>query len=180
MSSSNAWLLECSDALTVAVSDHEIVECVHPERYYRIPETPGHCSSVIAWQGKLIPVMDLTAALDSAHKAALDAALVCLLSYQLAPKQPLQYLALHIIDTPQKILVDDAQVCEIPVEGVSPLLKSVSLCAFTHQQLPVAILDIAKLCAVEFREMVEASQKSLMPDLPAADFMQVNSGRAQP
>jgi len=176
MNSSNAWLLECGDVLTVAVSDHEIVECVHPERYYRIPQTPIHCSSVIAWQNKLVPVMDLAAALDSGHKGTLDSALVCLLSYQLAPKQPLQYLALRINSTPQKILVDDGQVCEIPDESFSSLLKSVSLCAFTHQQLPVPILDIARLCAVEFREIAEESQPLLVRDLPALEIMQGYSG----
>ena len=43
MSSSNAWLLECGDTLTIAVGDHEIVECVQPERYYSIPGTPDYC-----------------------------------------------------------------------------------------------------------------------------------------
>ena len=176
MSSSNAWLLECGDVLTVAVSDHEIVECVHPERYYKVPGTPDYCSGVLAWQDKLVPVMDLAAALDGIPKTLLDTAFVCLLSYQLAPKQPLQYLALRINNTPQKILVDDEQVCEMPAEGFSALLKSVSLCAFSHQQLPVPILDIARLCSGEFRELAQANRDSLVPDLPAVELMQVNSG----
>jgi chemotaxis signal transduction protein len=176
MSSSNAWLLECGEVLTVAVSDHEIVECVHPERYHKVPGTPDYCSSVLAWQDKLVPVMDLAAALDGIPKTSMDTAFVCLLSYQLAPKQPLQYLALRINNTPQKILVDDEQVCEMPAEGFSALLKSVSLCAFSHQQLPVPILDIAKLCSDEFRELAQVNQDSLGHDLPAAELMQVNSG----
>lgn len=157
MSISNAWLLECGDALTVAVSDHEIVECVQPERYFRIPGTPDYCCSVLAWQDKLVPVMDMAAALDDDHKVRSEPLFACLLSYQLAPKQPLQYLALPISQTPQKIQVDDEQVCELPTDGISRLLASVSFCCFSHQQLPVAILDIAKLCSEEFRELAQAS-----------------------
>ena len=96
MSSSNAWLLECGDALTVAVGDHEIVECVQPERYYSIPGTPDYCSSVLSWQGKLVPVMDMAAAIRDQRGLPPDASFVCLLSYQRAPKQALEYLALRI------------------------------------------------------------------------------------
>jgi chemotaxis signal transduction protein len=157
MSTSNAWLLECGDALTVAVSDHEIVECVQPERYFKIPGTPDYCCSVLAWQDKLVPVMDMAAALRDDHKTQSEPLYVCLLSYQLAPKQPLQYLALSISQAPQKIQVDDEQVCEQPTDGISQLLASVSFCCFSHQQLPVAILDIAKLCSEDFRELAQAS-----------------------
>ena len=157
MSTSNAWLLECGDALTVAVSDHEIVECVQPERYYSIPGTPDYCCNVLAWQDKLVPVMDMAAALHGEHRAQSEPLLACLLSYQLAPKQPLQYLALRISQTPQKIQVEDEQVCEVPTEGISQLLASVSFCCFSHQQLPVAILNIEKLCSEEFRELAQAS-----------------------
>jgi chemotaxis signal transduction protein len=176
MSSSNAWLLACSDTLTVAVSDHEIVECVQPERYFSVPATPNYCSSVIAWQDKLVPVMDLAAALDGANTIPLDKAFVCMLSFQLAPRQPLQYLALRINGTPQKIRVEDEQVCEAPAEGFSQLLKSATLCCFSHQQLPVAILDVAKLSSDEFRELAQARPNSLARGLPAVEFVQVNSG----
>jgi chemotaxis signal transduction protein len=157
MSTNNAWLLECGDALTVAVSDHEIVEYVQPERYYSIPGTPDYCCSVLAWQDKLVPVMDMAAVLYGDHKARSEPLFACLLSYQLAPKQPLQYLALSISQAPKKIQVDDEQVCELPSDGISRLLASVSFCCFSHQQLPVAILDIAKLCSEEFRELAQAS-----------------------
>jgi chemotaxis signal transduction protein len=176
MSSSNAWLLACSDTLTVAVSDHEIVECVQPERYYGIPGTPNYCSTVIAWQDKLVPVMDLAAALGGANNTPRDKAFVCLLSFQIAPKQPLQYLALRINGSPQKILVEDEQVCDAPAEGFSQLLKSATLCCFSHQQLPVAILDVARLSSEEFRELAQARPNSLAHDLPAVEFAQINSG----
>ena len=157
MSSSSAWLLECGDTLTVAVGDHEIVECVQPERYYGIPGTPDYCSSVLSWQGKLVPVMDIAAAVNDERSLPQDTSFVCLLSYQRAPKQALEYLALRISNTPQKIQVDDEQVCELPEGNAFDLLKSVAFCCFSHQQLPVPILDIVQLCSEEFRELAQAS-----------------------
>ena len=157
MSSSNAWLLECGDALTVAVGDHEIVECVQPERYYSIPGTPGYCSSVLSWQGKLVPVMDMAAAVNGERGLPQDTSFVCLLSYQRAAKQALEYLALRISKTPQKIQVDDEQVCELPEGNAFDLLKSVAFCCFSYQQLPVPILNIVQLCSEEFRELAQAS-----------------------
>ncbi len=156
MSQSNAWLLDCGDALTVAVADHEIVECIQPERYYAVPGTPDYCSSVLAWNEKLVPVMDLSAAIQD-RKLLQNTSFVCLLSYQLAPKQPLQYVAVQINKTPEKIQVDDDQLCEVPGGVGSELLESVALSCFSHQDLPIAILDIAGLCSSEFRELALAS-----------------------
>ena len=155
MSKSNAWLLECSDALTIAVGDHEIVECVQPEQVFRVPTAPGYCANVLAWQGRLVPVLNLAEAfqLTAGHESPY----VCLLSYQVAPRQPLQYIGVPVNRTPQKIEVDDDQVCEFAGESLPSLLQAISLCCFTHAELPVPIVDIARLCSGEFREMALAS-----------------------
>lgn len=155
MSKSNAWLLECGDSLTFAVGDHEIVECLQAVHFYPVPAAPHYCSSVIAWQDRLVPVMDI-GAIFQVHSQR-EAPFVCLLSYQQAPRQPLQYLAVPINRTPGKIVVDDDQVCEAPPGSDSALLQSISLCCFSHADQPVPIVDIAKLCSGEFRELAQAS-----------------------
>ncbi len=155
MSKSNAWLLECGDALTFAVGDHEIVECLQAVNFYPVPAAPHYCSSVIAWQDRLVPVMDI-GAIFRGHSQR-QAAFVCLLSYQLAPRQPLHYLAVPIMRTPEKIVVDDDQVCEASPDSVSALLQSIAMCCFTHAEQAVPIVDIAKLCSGEFRELAQAS-----------------------
>lgn len=155
MSGSNAWLLECSDTLTIAVGDHEIVECVQPEQLYPVPATPAYCSHVLAWQGRLVPVLDMALAFNAGLRQ--ESPYVCLLSYQAAPRQPLQYIAVPINRTPQKIEVEDDQVCEAPGSAVPALLQAISLCCFSHAELPVPIVDIARLGSAEFREMALAS-----------------------
>lgn len=155
MSSSNAWLLECSDALTIAVGDHEIVECVQPEQVFQVPTTPGYCANVVAWQGRLVPMLDMGEAFQAGARQG--SPFVCLLSYQVGPRQPLQYIGLPVNRTPQKIEVDDEQVCEFAGDNVPALLQAISLCCFTHAELPVPIVDIARLCSAEFREMALAS-----------------------
>ena len=154
MSTSNAWLLECSDALTVAVADHEIVECVQPDQLFEVPTAPGYCRSVIPWQGRLVPVLDMASAFQAGTRQ--DSRYVCLLSYQEAPHQPLRYIGVPVSRTPQKIEVDDEQVCEVSGEAVPALLQAISLCCFTHDELPVPIVDIARLSSAEFREMALA------------------------
>ena len=155
MSAGNAWLLECSDSLTVAVGDHEIVECVQPERAYAVPTTPGYCHHVIPWQGRLVPVLDMAEAFQAGTRH--ESRYVCLLSYQEAPLQPLRYIGVPVSRTPRKIEVSDEQVCEASEEAVPALLQAISLCCFTHDELPVPIVDIARLASGEFREMALAS-----------------------
>ena len=176
--SSNAWLLECDPELIVAVGDHEIVEYIQPPQVYVVPETPAYCNRVIAWQDRLVPVMDM-AQLTGIRNLQQEASFVCLLCYQLAPGEALQYLALRINTTPQKVVVDDNQVCELANEGVSPLLKSVTLCSFTHMQQSIPILDLGKLCSDEFRASAQNAQDLTVQGFRAEEPVQVDSGHAQ-
>lgn len=178
MSSSNAWLLECGPGLVVAVSDHEIVEYVQPQRSFAVPATPHYCSSVIAWQDRLVPVMDM-ALLTGIRNLQQEVSFVCLLCYQPEPRAALQYLALRINRTPQKVAVDDSQACELADDEFSPLLKSVALCGFTHMQQTVPILDLGKLCSDEFRELALGSQGLASQGLLVEELVQQDSSRAQ-
>jgi chemotaxis signal transduction protein len=173
---SNAWLLECAPTLIVAVGDHEIVEYIQPQQSYPVPETPHYCNRVIAWQGMLVPVMDL-ALMTGVRSQQQELAFVCLLCYQLAPREALQYLALRINSTPQKVTVDDSQACELTQDSVSPLLKSVALCGFTHMEQTLPILDLGKLCSDEFREIALDSQDLVTQGLLVEELVQVESGR---
>jgi chemotaxis signal transduction protein len=176
--SSNAWLLECAPELIVAVSDHEIVEYIQPQRSYTVPQTPPYCNRVIAWQDKLLPVIDM-ALLTGVRNLQQELSFACLLRYQTAPRAALQYLALRISRTPQKVVVDDSQVCEFSDDEVSPLLKSVTLCCFTHLQQAVPILDLGKLCSGEFRELAQDSQGLSRQGLLVEELVQADSGHAE-
>jgi len=175
---SNAWLLECGPGLVVAVGDREIVEYVQPQRTYPVPGAPRYCNRVIAWQDRLLPVMDL-ALLTGLRKLQQDVAFVCLLKYQLAPRAALQYLALRINRSPVKVTVEDSQVCEPADDVLAPLLKSVTLCCFTHLQQAIPIIDLGKLCSDEIRELAQHTLSLATHGLLVEELIQVNSGRAQ-
>ncbi|MGD8348858.1 MAG: chemotaxis protein CheW [Gammaproteobacteria bacterium] len=156
MSTSEAWLLDCGNSLAIAVGDHEMAEYVQERSFHRVPGSPGYCSSVLVWQNNIVPVMDLSA-LQYGPAGELENFFVCVLNYQEAPNSPIQHLALRVVRAPQKIRVDDEHACEIPDSLQSSVLKQVCLACFNHDELPVLVLDIARLCSAEFRTLANAA-----------------------
>lgn len=156
MTISEAWLLECGDTLALAVGDHEMAEYVQQRETWTVPGAPGYCSSVMIWQNNIVPIMDLRALQDGVADDQ-DRSHVCILNYQEAPNLPLQQLAVCVSRAPQKIRVDDEQVCEFPASLESGKMGEITLACFAHDGLPVLIVDIARLCSAEFREIANAA-----------------------
>ena len=156
MTVSEAWLLDCGNSLAIAVGDHEMAEYMQGQNFYSVPGSPGYCSSVLVWQNNIVPVMDLSA-LQYGPGGEQGNSLVCLLHYQETPNAPLQHLALRVARTPQKIRVDDEHACELPEGLQSSILGQVSLACFNYDGLAVLVLDIARLCSAEFRELANAA-----------------------
>ena len=156
MSTSEAWLLDCGNSLAIAVGDHEMAEYVQDRSYHSVPGSPGYCHSVLVWQNNVVPVMDLSA-LQYGPGGELENFSVCVLNYQEAPNTPLQHLALRVVRAPQKIRVDDDQACEIPDGLQASVLKNVCLACFNYDGLPVLVVDIARLCSAEFRDLANAA-----------------------
>ena len=174
MSSANAWLLECSGQLTIAAGDHEIIECIQAQGEQQVPLAPDYCNSVLVWQNRPVPIFDLGLAIGLGDEGYANS-LVCLLNYQLAPRQPLQQLALRVRETPEKVFVDDAQaIASIDVPG-NGLLDEVTLACFRHGQQPVAVIDIARLCSRDFSDAVQARALALFPGESADESSQVDS-----
>lgn len=157
MTTSKAWLLECGSSLAIAVGDHEMAEFVQQQGFYTVPGAPEYCSGVIVWQGNIVPVMDLATLHDPVAASRPDGSYLCILNYQSAPNTPLQYLAVGVTASPQKILVDDQHACELPDHLGTSVLGQVCLACFNRDELPVMILDIARLCSAEFREFANAA-----------------------
>ena len=155
MSTSDAWLLECGDALSIAVGDHEMVELLQRESCQEVPGTPSYCSKVLVWNESIVPVMDIAGLHENASGPKSDA-YFCLLYFQSAPNSPLQLVAIRVEHAPERIRVDDAQLCEIPTDFDDSLLKPVTLSCFTHHARPVLVLDISSLCSDGFRNRASA------------------------
>ena len=156
MSITNAWLLKCSEFLSIAVGDHEMVEYIQNPVCYEIPATPPYCNSVMFWQNEFIPVMDLA----GLHKPAADKAddIVCIINYQAAPMLPLQAIAVRVISAPEKLQVDDQWACEFQQEINESVLINIALSSFTQADKRVLVIDIPKLCSAEFRQLANASR----------------------
>jgi len=156
MTLTSAWLLECSESFSIAISDHEMVEYVQSPVCYGIPATPPYCNSVMFWQNDFIPVMDVAGVNKTATEQAND--IVCILNYQVAPMLPLQSIAVRANKAPEKIQVDDQLACDFPQEISASILSNIVLSSFTHADQSVLVLDIPKLCSAEFRQLANASR----------------------
>lgn len=156
MTISEAWFLECGNSLALAVCDHEMAEYVQPQQTWTVPGAPQYCARVMVWQNNIVPIMDI-AALEGGAMLDAEQSHVCVLHYQVAPQQPLQQLAVRVTRPPQKVKVDDEQVCEFPASMESGKLRDVTLACFNHDGLPVLVIDIARLCSAEFRELANAA-----------------------
>jgi len=154
---SEAWLLDCGNMLSIAVGDNQMAEFVQQQEFYSVPGSPGYCSGVIVWQGNIVPVMDLASLYDPAASNGAVHPYLCVLRYQSAPNSAIEHLALRVTRTPQKIVVDDQHSCEIPEYLASSVLGEISLACFNRDELPVMIPDIARLCSAEFRELANAA-----------------------
>ena len=155
MSSAEAWLLECGNSLAIAVGDHEMVEYIQGPFCYSVPATPGYCDSVLLWHDNFVPVMDIAALYDRPVEKANS--VICILNYQPVANEPLLQVALRVSKAPEKINVDDEQACELSEPFKSSLLNSVTLTSFTAGSQQAIIVDIAKLCSAEFRDLVNAA-----------------------
>ena len=152
MTISEAWLLEPNESLSIAISDHEMVEYLQDPVTYPVPGAPEYCNRIIFWQGHLAPVMDL----DSLLGLASDASdrFMSLIAFQPQAGTPLQYMALNVRVPPRKVQVDDEQICELPAEISEGRLSTLCMSCFTQEERPVLILDIAGLCSTEYRDLV--------------------------
>ena len=169
---SRAWLLEPLGLAPCAVAEHEIMQHLNSAPAYLIPFAPRHCKSAINWQNHLIPIMN-TGPLAGDYAAVRGLAV---LAYQNAPGESLQYIALAIRTAPVRILVDDQATSELPQVN-NDLWQAVAKSCFCHEETPVPILDIRRLCSAEFRDF--AAQRLANSPEPVMEAM-VEPSAVQP
>lgn len=106
------WLLGLPGQRTVAIGERELIHIL-PEAplLYEIPRAPRHARRALAWQARILPVLDLA---ELFHAAALDAdtPLVGVVAYRAAGVARLGALALHGV--PRRFETSDTQSCELP------------------------------------------------------------------
>ncbi len=142
MSTSEAWLLDCGDGLSIAVGDHQFVELLPADADCREPGE--NADGTLAWQQSRVPLLEL-----GRPAAAGGAGYHCILYFQQAPDTPLRAAAIRVYGAPERIRIDDTQACELPPEHRNAALAGAVLSCFVHEEKAVLILDIAALCGVD-------------------------------
>lgn len=147
-----AWLLELGNDLRAAIPLHEMSQVLLSPDLYSIPLSPAHCQQVLLFQKRILPVIDVSTLVTDQKTADFSSKIIGLTVYQKAPKQPLQYAAMHLANMPTMIYVDDSQLTTLPEH--EPLWKLFSVSCFMYEDRKIPVLDLAALYSAEVLEQV--------------------------
>ncbi len=136
----NAWLLDFGSSMRAAVGTRVLLQILDDPQLHGIPCTPSHCRSVLSWQGRLLPVMDVAARLGEVSQTR---RLVAVAGYRDRPGGAVRLGALLLAAVPQAIAVGDAQSCALPEQ--LGCWSGFALSCFEHQGEAIPILHLARL-----------------------------------
>ncbi len=136
----NAWLLDFGQSLRAAVGTRVLLQIFDNPQLHAVPCTPAYCHSVLHWQGRLLPVMDMAARLAGAPQTQ---RLVAVAGYQERPGEPTRFGALLLSALPVAIAVSDAQSCPLPEQPAGWSHCAVS--CFDHQGEAIPVLHPGRI-----------------------------------
>ncbi len=151
MSDSTAWIMDF-DGAVAAVGERELLHLLPQPELLEVPLAPRHCAHVIAWQDTLLPVWDVRAWLvpDSGKTTPSIAAIV---GYQARRRQTPNFGTLMLTEPPSRVVISDAQFCELPED--QPGWRSIAISCFDFNGKPVPILDLPSMFS-QFRKGSQA------------------------
>lgn len=142
-----AWLLTVAAEHQIAIAECELMEYVLSLQLHKVPAVATHCSDILLWRVKPVPVMQLSMLIgdDATEESATG---ICVVAYHKDDSSPLSYVGLPVFDSPAKITIDEDQACT-PSEELNRLwsLPNLSLAFFSHAHTIVPIVNIKELCA---------------------------------
>lgn len=137
MSRMNAWLLDFGDSCRAAVGTRELLHLVDAPATFDVPCTPDYCRSVVYWQERLLPVMDIAARLGAAPQRA---PFLAVIGYQQQRGEYPQFGALKLASPPQQLAVSDEQACPLPAQIGA--WQELAISCFEHQGAPIPVLNL--------------------------------------
>lgn len=166
MSDTHAWILSLAPDRRIAVADREMIEYIIAPAMERVPMTPEHCNEVLIHREELLPLFDLNTLLGwepLAHRRH-----VGMLAYQLAPRQPLQHLAMYLHGPPVRMKVSDDWVTAVP-DYFCGALVDLALSCFTLGDQEVPILNVPYLASANLLDRLleedsESAGRTATPD----------------
>jgi chemotaxis signal transduction protein len=142
MSRMNAWILDLGKSYKAAVGGRELLHLIDVPTTFAVPCTPAYCHSVVHWQGRLLPVMDIATRLGGTEQ---QAQFIAVVGYQQKRGEYPQFGALLLASPPLQASVSDEQACNLPqnTQGWSKLAIS----CFDYQGDAVPVLDLNRIFA---------------------------------
>lgn len=139
-----AWLLDVGDPTLLALGRHEVLEVLEDPRGFPYPLGPAHCTEVLFWRERPLPMADLSR-LSGGRPGELKAShFAVVVAYQHDPEVAPEVAVLKVMRPPLGIQVGDDMQIEPPPdlpEGWQRLLLS----CFRHGEAQVLVPDLAKL-----------------------------------
>ena len=139
-----ARLLEFDRHRFIALPVHTTLEIVEQPEIIGVPGAPYYALGMMRWQGRHLAVLDLCTLLNAHPKAGapkLRHALV--VAYQTAPRRALEYAAIATAGLPQTLQVSDDMHCPLPDD--SDMWPLIAAACFSHQRMPVPVVDTGRL-----------------------------------
>jgi len=140
MSDHNAWILDFGNNCNAAIGAPDLLHLLDAHSTFHVPCTPVYCHQVVAWQGQLLPVMDVALRLGG---CAQSAKLIAIVGYQQKRGINPEFAALLLSSPPIKTKVSDAQACRLPEQALA--WREVSISCFEVNDEAVPILDLYRL-----------------------------------
>ena len=142
----NAWLLDFGQGLRAAVGTRVLLQIIDNPKLHPIPCTPLYCHSVVSWQGKLLPVMDMASRLGT---TAQNPRLLAVAAYQDHPEETTRFCALLLDALPVAVAVGDAQSCPLPEQAAG--WTRLALSCFEYQGAAIPVLHLARVFSKQTR-----------------------------
>ena len=140
MSRMNAWILDFGLNHKAAVGARELLHLIDVPVTFKVPCTPSYCHRVVAWQQRLLPVMDITSRLGGTVQ---DAQFIAVIGYQKKRGEYPQFGALMLMSPPFQVAVGDAQACSLPEQTRG--WEDLAISCFDYNGDAVPVLNLNKL-----------------------------------
>ena len=156
MSATGAWLLDFGSGRTGVIGERQMLHLLPPPlTLYPVPASPVFCRDVVVWEQEPIPVMDL-AAWHEGRLLRTDSTVVAIAVFSAGVTGENRRGALTLNAIPRRIVVSDAQACELTAELVG--WREIALSCVVHESRPVPVLSLTHVFSGALSERLAASR----------------------